>query len=206
METVPPLVQSAQADFAAAGHSAGTSVQRPSRHGAMKRILLTGMSGTGKSTLIDEFAARGYKAIDTDSDAWSVWVTSVGAGAGGAIEESDWVWREDHIHHLLATEDADVLFVSGCKSNQGQFYSSFDHIVLLSAPTPVIVERLATRTTNPYGKTLEELAQVLGYIRHVEPLLRRGASLEVNTDAPLDWIVATILEHIGERYDHAPLV
>jgi predicted ATPase len=32
----------------------------------MKRVLLTGMSGTGKSTVIKELAARGYKAVDTD--------------------------------------------------------------------------------------------------------------------------------------------
>ena len=32
----------------------------------MKRVLLTGMSGTGKSTVINELAARGYKAVDID--------------------------------------------------------------------------------------------------------------------------------------------
>jgi predicted ATPase len=40
----------------------------------VKRVLLTGMSGTGKSTLIGELAARGYKAVDLDADEWSEWV------------------------------------------------------------------------------------------------------------------------------------
>lgn len=40
----------------------------------MKRVLLTGMSGTGKSTVIRELAARGYKAIDADDDGWSHWI------------------------------------------------------------------------------------------------------------------------------------
>lgn len=152
----------------------------------MQRVLLTGMSGTGKSTLIHEFSARGYKAIDTDSDEWSEWVTILG-------EAPDWIWRADRIERLLATEDAEVLFVSGCKSNQGRFYARFDHIVLLSAPTHVIVERLATRTNNPYGKHPDELAAVLGYLQSVEPLLRRGASLEIDTSAPLAQVVETIL-------------
>jgi dephospho-CoA kinase len=47
----------------------------------VKRVLLTGMSGTGKSTLIRLLAARGYKAVDTDTDEWSEWVTTPGDGA-----------------------------------------------------------------------------------------------------------------------------
>lgn len=160
----------------------------------MKRVLLTGMSGTGKSTLICELVARGYKAIDTDSDEWCEWVNVASdEPAAGLTAGPDWVWREDRIQRLLSTEDADVLFVSGCKSNQPKFYAQFDHIVLLSAPSRLIVERLATRTNNPYGKHPDELARVLRHLQSVEPLLRRGASLEVDTSAPVAQVIETIL-------------
>ena len=80
----------------------------------MKRILLTGVSGVGKSTMIDALAARGYKAIDADSDAFSMWVEvsdALVAAAGSPVEASrDWIWREDRVAHLLSTEDTDVLF------------------------------------------------------------------------------------------------
>ena len=92
----------------------------------------------------------------------------------------------------MATDDDDVLFVSGCKTHQSTFYAQFDHIVLLSAPARLIVERLATRTTNPYGKHADEFAQVLGYLQTVEPLLRRGASLEVDTSAFVAQVIETI--------------
>jgi putative protein kinase ArgK-like GTPase of G3E family len=49
----------------------------------VKRVLLTGMSGTGKSTVIGELATLGYKAIDTDADEWSdclAWYISQASG------------------------------------------------------------------------------------------------------------------------------
>src|SRR5436305_843133 len=67
-------------------------------------------------------------------------------------ENEDWVWREDRIADLLATEDVDLLFLSGCAENMGTFLPQFDQVILLSAPADTIVERLQTRTTNAYGK------------------------------------------------------
>ena len=151
----------------------------------MKRVLLTGMSGTGKSTVLERLAALGYKSVDTDYGDWHEWVD----GPDGP----DRVWREERIRDLLATEDAEALFVSGTVSNQGKFYPQFDHVVLLSAPTPVLVERLATRTNNPYGKSPEQLAEVLGYVETVEPLLRRGATREIDTSVPIEQVVERIL-------------
>ncbi|MGH8594458.1 MAG: AAA family ATPase [Gammaproteobacteria bacterium] len=104
--------------------------------------------------------------------------------------------RADRIRDLLATEDADQLFVSGCASNMSQFYGQFDLIVLLSAPADVIVERLAARTNNPYGKHPDELARVHGYIATVEPLLRTRATHEIDTSVPVDEVVASILQLI----------
>ncbi len=90
----------------------------------MKRILLTGMSGTGKSTIIGELASRGYKAVDADCDEYSEWVECTGEtdGYGSPVEaDRDWVWREDRIQDLLSTEGRDVLFLSGCAENMRKF-------------------------------------------------------------------------------------
>jgi hypothetical protein len=75
----------------------------------------------------------------------------------------------------------------------GKLYSQFDHIVLLSAPADVIAARLASRTHNSYGKQPGEVARVLGLIDTVEPLLRRAADHEIDTSAPVEEVVATVL-------------
>jgi broad-specificity NMP kinase len=157
----------------------------------MTRVLLTGMSGTGKSTILRELDARGYTTVDTDFDDWCVWTEDERG-------EPEQVWDEERIHALLTDTREINLFISGTVSNQGKFYPLFDHVVLLSAPTPVIVERLATRTHNPYGKHPDELAEILGYIETVEPLLRRTASQEIDTSAPLEDVLETILNLVRD--------
>lgn len=149
-----------------------------------KRILLTGMSGTGKSTVIEELRSRGYQAVDMDEPGWSEY------GPDG-----DWRWREDRVQELLKSlEVDDVFFLCGCAENQGKFYAQFDKIILLSAPTEVIIARIKSRTNNPYGKHPDELVEILGFIETVEPLLRKGADHEIDTSVPLKEVVETLLE------------
>lgn len=162
----------------------------------MKRILLTGMSGSGKSTIIGELATRGFRAVDADCDEYSEWVaaSSVAGAAGSPVEaDRDWVWREDRIQGLLSTEDADALFLGGCAANMRKFLPQFDLVVLLSAPREVIVERLRARTTNSYGKHSAEVARVLALMETVEPLLRGVADCEIDTSASLAEVVESVL-------------
>jgi shikimate kinase len=90
-----------------------------------------------------------------------------------------------------------VLFVAGCEENQVLFHPQFDLIILLSAPPETLMDRLAARTGNPYGKAPEELSRVLADLRNAEPLLRQVADHEVRTTVPLDGVVTTILRLAG---------
>jgi dephospho-CoA kinase len=151
----------------------------------VRRVLLTGMAGTGKSSVVRVLRARGYKAIDTD-DGWC-----------DPLPDGRQMWREDAIRLLLNTEDTNVLFVAGCEENQVKFHPLFDHIILLSAPLQILVERLATRTSNFYGKAPGELDRVLNDVDTIEPLLRQVADHEIRTTMPLDDVVTTILRLVG---------
>jgi dephospho-CoA kinase len=144
------------------------------------------MSGTGKSSVVRALVAAGYKAVDTD-DGWCE-----------PLPDGRQQWREDAIAALLASDDADILFVAGCEENQVRFHPAFDHIILLTAPPDVLLERLATRTNNTFGKAPEELSRILGDLAAIEPLLRRAADHEVRTTMPVSDVVATVLRLVED--------
>ena len=147
----------------------------------MTRILLTGMSGVGKSAITAELRRRGLDVIDTDHDAYRV------------SADDEWLWDEDVVDAFLSADTADVRFVIGSASNQVEFYERFDHIILLTAPTEVMVERIRARTDNPFGQTDGEMAKILADKEAFEPMLRRAAGSVIDTDRPLEVVVDEIL-------------
>jgi len=126
------------------------------------------MSGAGKTTLLEELRRRGHHTVDTDEPGWD-------DGMGQ--------WDEARITRLL--DEHETVVVSGTVENQGKFYDRFAHVVLLSAPLDVLLDRVRTRTNSPYGRTDQDRAEISGYVATVEPLLRRGASLELDGTRPV---------------------
>lgn len=153
----------------------------------MGRVLVTGMSGTGKSTALDALSALGHTVVDTD---WPGWSEEVPLADGSGWEQ---LWVEDRMHALLADPEPATLFVAGSAANQVRFHDRFDAIVLLSAPLPVILDRVATRSTNPFGSTEADRQRITADWQAVEPLLRAVASHEIDTTLPPGEVVDALV-------------
>ncbi|MGW4249470.1 AAA family ATPase [Nocardia sp. NPDC004722] len=149
----------------------------------MAVILVTGMSGTGKSATLRLLAERGYPVLDTDYGGWIV------LGPGGEP-----AWDEARMAALIARHEqtGEPLFVAGTVWNQQRFYARFAQVVLLSAPEAVLLERVANRTGNAFGKTAGQRDRIRADIAEIEPRLRSVATVEIDTRAPLSDVVETL--------------
>jgi hypothetical protein len=163
----------------------------------MTVILVTGMSGTGKSAALRELEERGYRVVDTD---YGDWTENVPGSDGRAPEPQ---WHEARIDMLIADHErsGEPLFLGGTVRNQVEFYPRFDEIVLLTAPANVILGCVAHRQTNPFGNAPGERVRIAADTAEVEPLLRSVATGEINTCRPL----VEVVDHLASLAGPPPL-
>ncbi|MBR2815539.1 MAG: hypothetical protein IKE60_12875 [Reyranella sp.] len=169
----------------------------------MKRILITGMSASGKSAVVRELLDRGHRAVDLDTPDWSEWVELSSADRLTPAEGKDWRWREDRVRALLFEAADRTLFVSGCAENMRRLLPLIDLVILLSAPVTTIMERFAARLRDGYGHTAGERQKVATLIATIEPLLRDIADYEIDTAQPVTATVDQLLRLCGDA-DQVP--
>ena len=127
----------------------------------MKKIFITGMSGTGKSTLALELKKRGFPVFDMDNMGANCNWTNIETG-----ELSDYThgvgkkWLYAHNWNcdlekikkaVMSCKDTDVVIVVGIIGNQRKLMSFFDQVFLLRLDNKTLKHRLTTRTTNDFA-------------------------------------------------------
>ncbi|MFP3713676.1 AAA family ATPase [Puerhibacterium sp. TATVAM-FAB25] len=172
--------------------------------GARRVVLLTGMSGAGKSTALRALAERGHRTVDLDHGGYTRLLRDPATPIGWSQE-----WDLERVAALLdghrgggpageraAAPASRALFVAGTVVNQARLYDRFDAVVLLTAPADLLLARIAQRTDNPFGKDPLGRATVLHHVATLEPRLRAEASHVLDTRAPVP-AVADALERIA---------
>lgn len=165
--------------------------------------LITGVAGTGKSTIAKELRKRGYAAYDTE-EGFSYYVNKqTGVPASPPAEPTqEWydthhrVFNERVLENLLIKHKHETLFICSITANQSKFYSRFNKLFLLTAPDQIITERLGTRTNNYFGRHPLDLQRVIGRHQQFDEELMADGALAIDSTLPLDSVVGAILSHV----------
>lgn len=144
-------------------------------------VLITGMSGSGKTTALEGLARLGYDTVETDDPAWL------------EVVDGEPLWREPMIEALLDERRDGPLFVQGTVANQGRFAHRFAAVVLLAAPLEVLLDRVRRRTDNPFGRSASSQAKIAADHADVEPLLRASATHVLDAEEPPEEVVEALV-------------
>ena len=150
------------------------------------RVLLTGMSGVGKSALLRALKTPDNLTIDMDYDGWIEYSEAYGERAIDV----------ERVLRLFADQSDREMILSGTAINQGKLYPHLDRVIVLTAPLEVMRRRILARADHSFGKSPQEWEQIMRDKEEVEPLLLRGCTHAIETADSIENTVMRIRECI----------
>lgn len=170
-------------------------------------ILITGRSGTGKSTISREFKRQGYNGIDIDRvPGLCGWVNPKN-GQPTTIDytkpldktQAEWRWDIKALKKFLAENNGQDVFLCGSAHNQLENHKLFDKVFVLTLPAEIHKQRILARTEHSYGQAPGMPERLIReQAKFVSLATKQGATTIDATPQP-DAIVKNILVNIYAR-------
>ncbi len=129
-----------------------------------KSILITGVAGSGKSTLSQYLREQGYSAYDIETipDLFETVSKETGRSIAGydnddleKVVEAQWMCNRERLQKIIADEKAVLSFYCGTASNLEDLLDLFSKIFILITNEPNTRSRLTKRTSHDFGKKKE---------------------------------------------------
>lgn len=167
----------------------------------MKKIFITGISGTGKTTIAEELKKRGYHAISIDETAglcsWRNRETNekfVGNATLNKefIDTHKWICDIDLLKKYMQT-NTEIVFVLGMSSNRDEIAGLFDKVLLLQCKPETFLHRLNTRTNNSHGRDESIQNHMLEWYEAFENKMLKNGAISINTDRPINEVVDEVI-------------
>lgn len=136
----------------------------------MPLIYITGIAGSGKTTVLKELERRGYEVHDAD-EKLSHWANkSTGAKLSASdhkpatdpkfFEEHEWHMDKQGVKELANISDT-TAFIGGAVVNEKDIWDYFDKVFVLYVNNEALAHRLMHRADKDFGKAEHELKHVL---------------------------------------------
>lgn len=171
------------------------------------KTLITGIAGTGKSTIVRVLKERGIISVDLhDVPGLFFWQNknTKQKVEYSPVHSEDWFDTVDRLCDInilkeLLTQYQDVVMAGTTSGpNQKEFLSVFDKIILLQSDPKTLVHRMQTRTNKSgYGKTEAEQEDNIEWQKEFDPQILSYGAIPVNTEGELNRVVDEIITIIN---------
>lgn len=160
------------------------------------KIYVTGVSGTGKTSIARELNRRGIPAVDMDTIChWEHRESREPAGwepgkTAEWYEAHGWICSIDDLKRFLAENENAVAL--GLSSNQEDYVPLFDKVLVLRSKPEVIISRINARTENEYGKHPLEQQRILNWHKQFEEEMTAKGAIPIDADRSIAEVVDEI--------------
>lgn len=156
-----------------------------------RNYLIEGVSGTGKTSVCDELARRGYHAINGDTELAYQGDPVTGDPLDG-LSHTHHIWNVDKVKALVTDKSIAASFFCGGSRNFSRFIDLFDQVFVLEIDLDTLNQRLAARPETEWGGRSPEQKLIRRLHATKEDIPKSGITIDAT--APIEHVVDAILE------------
>jgi len=171
-----------------------------------KKILITGIAGSGKSTISKTLCDLGHEAYDIEDidgmfemyrkDTGEIYENYDNADPE-KIKNAEWLCDVEKLKSFLGKQRENKAFYCGIASNMDDIIPLFDKVILLQTSSGVLHKRLSGREgTDDIGNTEEGRQTVLGRKDWWEDEMKKKEAIAVNADGSTIDVAKKIIKMI----------
>ena len=167
------------------------------------KILITGVAGTGKSTMSKNLKEKGFFAMDfSEVQGMCFWQdkNTKEKVDWSPIQSREWFTNKERICDLeklkeVLSQHKDIIMSGVASGNQTAYLPFFDKVILLQCNPETFVYRMQTRTA-PYGKTKAEQEEVIEWQKEFDPLILSYGAIPISTEGELNKTIDKVIAQI----------
>lgn len=168
-----------------------------------KSILITGISGSGKSTVSKKINALGYKAYNMDSEPGLFAMIDKQTKKPVVNHDNDnlekvmgmeWICDKNKLNLIIENEPSLLAFYCGDASNLKDLLSLFNGVILLKPGEAAARERLSTRTNNSFGRTKAVQDWIMSFKNLYENEIEQRGAIIIDADKNIDDVAKEAIE------------
>ncbi len=162
------------------------------------KVFITGVAGTGKSTIAKALNEQGHITVDfSDYPKLRYWRHKRTKEKSEYSPENDVSWFDEHecvcdVDELkkLFTQHKDIV-VTGVSTGT-EALNLFDKVILLQSSPETIRHRMETRD-RIFGKKKEEQDNVIEWRKTFDPMILSHGAIPISSEGTLEEVVAKII-------------
>jgi hypothetical protein len=174
----------------------------------MPLFLVTGLAGTGKSTICNELRSLGIAAYDVDEDGLAKWQhnttrfihpkssVSPHQRTPEFLEQHSWNVPREDIEALAKQASDRPVFMCGVIGNEDEVYDLFRTVYVLYLDDAALEQRLRERPGDEHvwGKQAHERELTLGWNDHFHKKHVALGNIMIDAGQPISEVLSRIVE------------
>ncbi len=169
------------------------------------KIYITGVSGTGKTTLAKLLIKRGINAYSIDEiPGLCHWVNKINSQVvdheakldRAFINSHSWICDIKQLKNLISQQG--LVVVLGLADNQNEFLPLFDKVILLQCRPETFLKRIIERKDNVFGQDETSQEYLRDFYKKFENKVLKNGAATINVEESIGNVIDKVIRKINQ--------